>query len=362
MKRILKKLNRFLSKFDVELTRKSSLDRVRSEIYEFLPLPQKSRLPYFFRERNRNSESSDSSFLGNNFISFPHQQNSRLESLRKSYNSYNSPATDHSAWADGRAKRLDLTSFRGDSPYVWQNRDEFEINYLMTAYYAKVHDRMGLFEKLEEDRLFGVSTYELENGKLVSRDYLDSILEINFLAKHLSESFFNDATILDIGAGYGRFAYRLVKAFPEINRIFCTDAIPESTFLCEYYLNRRGVADKAITIPLPKIRSCVKSGSINLATNMHSFSECQLSTISWWLDSLRENLVEHLFIVPNGISDNSDHVPPLLSRESSGVGINFEAEIVSRGYKLLVKEPKFVDSAVNKYGIAPTGYYLFKLE
>ena len=360
MKRILKKLNRLLSKVDTELVRKSSLDKIRSEIYPFLPLQQKRRLSYFFKERSQKERSPNPLFLESNVISCTNQQNTRLKNLRKLYGLYSSPATAHSAWGDGRAAKVALTSFRGDSPYVWQGRDEFEINYLMTAYYVKVHDRLRLFEKMDEDPLFGVRTYELENGKLVSRDYLDSILEINFLAKHLSPSFFSNASVLDIGAGYGRFAHRLVKAFPEINQIVCTDAIPESTFLCEYYLNFRGVADKAITIPLPDFSSYVKNTSVHLATNMHSFSECPLKTICWWLDLVMEAQAEYLFIVPNGSSDRSNRVPPLLSREKNGSSLDFELEILSRGYMLHAKELKYADPSLNNYGIAPTGYYLFK--
>jgi hypothetical protein len=76
---------------------------------------------------------------------------------------------------------------------------------------------------------------------------------------------------LDIGGGYGRFAYRLTTAFPG-SLAYCVDAVPVSTFLCEYYLRYRDCAEyEAGAIPL-------NIGEANLtrtdlAVNIHSFSE-----------------------------------------------------------------------------------------
>jgi len=70
--------------------------------------------------------------------------------------------------------------------------------------------------------------------------------------------------------------------------------VAESTFLCEYYLGYRGVARRALTIPLDMISTEIRHRRIDVALNVHSFSECPLRAICWWLDLLVANRVRHL--------------------------------------------------------------------
>jgi hypothetical protein len=52
---------------------------------------------------------------------------------------------------------IDLRHFRGDNAYVAQYRDRnVDGDFCLTAYYLKSIDRLGLFERLDEDELFGV--------------------------------------------------------------------------------------------------------------------------------------------------------------------------------------------------------------
>jgi 2-polyprenyl-3-methyl-5-hydroxy-6-metoxy-1,4-benzoquinol methylase len=67
---------------------------------------------------------------------------------------------------------------------------------------------------LEEDDDFGAEVFDF-HGKVVSRDLLDSIIEINFLDRHLGFSSRRAVNVLDIGAGYGRLAHRMATAFPK---------------------------------------------------------------------------------------------------------------------------------------------------
>jgi putative sugar O-methyltransferase len=141
-------------------------------------------------------------------------------------------------------------------------------------------------ERLDEDGLFGAYTFDFNGEKLVSRDLLDSILEINFLDRHLGLARREGFNLLDVGAGYGRLAHRLATAFPGTMRIYCTDAVSESTFLCEYYLRFRGLADRTEVVPLDEIEARLRTVRIDVATNIHSFSECPMPQwnggwISW---------------------------------------------------------------------------------
>ena len=166
-------------------------------------------------------------------------------------------------------------------------------------------ERLGLLDRLDEDGLFGVHTFTID-GRRVSRDLLDSALELAFLERHLGISRGPVRTILDIGAGYGRLAHRAATAFPETVRYLCTDAIPTSTFLCEYYLGFRGLTGgdraSARVVPLHELESAIRPGEVDIAVNIHSFSECPPAAIEGWLGFLAGNRVAHLMIVPNAMA------------------------------------------------------------
>ena len=177
--------------------------------------------------------------------------------------------TDHSLWnAQYVASEIELTSFRADNAFVWQHREgNTELRHLLTTYYLQSIDTLNLLPIVHEDGLFGVTTYRC-GGQLVSRDLLDSLFEIYFLERHLGISEWRDATILDIGAGYGRLAHRISQALPRLGRVLCVDAIAESTFLCEYYLRFREVdTAQAEVIPLPDVEARMDIDDVTLATN-----------------------------------------------------------------------------------------------
>ncbi|MBO0887437.1 MAG: putative sugar O-methyltransferase, partial [Acidimicrobiales bacterium] len=225
--------------------------------------------------------------------------NPRLTELVHRYRAFDHPISAHSQWTDDYLNRnLDLRAFRGDQPYVWQLRDlNTEINYYVTFHYLS-QTAGDLLERLREDGLFGSYTVSFD-GRLVSRDLLDAANEIRFLEGALGLSARKGFNILDIGAGYGRLAHRLVEALPPFGKIFCVDAVPISTFLCEFYLRFRGVDDRASVVPLDELETVLSTNHIDLATNIHSFSECSLRAITAWIDLLAEHQVRHLFIVPN---------------------------------------------------------------
>jgi SAM-dependent MidA family methyltransferase len=160
--------------------------------------------------------------------------------------------------------------------------------------------------------------------------------------------------ILDIGAGYGRLAHRMLEALPSIKTYFCTDAVAVSSFICEYYLQFRKLENRSKVVPLNDIENTLKNNNIDIALNIHSFSECSIHAVEWWISLLEKNRVKFLMIVPNIYSDSKDL---LVSHDRQDINKVIE----KHGYKLLVKKPKFGDPVVQKYGINPTYYYLFEL-
>jgi hypothetical protein len=50
----------------------------------------------------------------------------------------------------------------------------------------------------------------------MTRDFLDSVAELNFLERRPAISQRTAVVLVDMGAGYGRLAYRSVVALPSI--------------------------------------------------------------------------------------------------------------------------------------------------
>lgn len=281
--------------------------------------------------------------------------NPLLVDLQRRYSSFNSEVTTPLRWGEGHLRTDDIAWFRGDNAYVWQLRGSNlnVLGYALALYYAKSIDTLGLLDKLEEDRAFGVFVFQIAD-KIVSRDLIDSVIELYFLEKHLGIASRQDFTVLDIGAGYGRLAYRAVTALPQLKHYFCTDAVPYSTFISDYYLRYRHVDRKAKVIPIDEIEKHLESHSIDLAINIHSFPECRISAIDWWVSRLQEYGVKHLFIVPNALDSGGEKL-------KTNDGHNFADIFPNHGYKLIVREPKYRDPIAQQYAICPTWHYLFEL-
>lgn len=175
-----------------------------------------------------------------------------------------------------------------------------------------------------------------------------------FLDRHLDIFSKPKLSVLDVGAGYGRLAHRMTSAVSGIERYFCTDAVAVSTFLCEYYLRFRGV-DKAQALPLDELDSTLARHPVDLAVNIHSFSECRLEAIEWWARLLRRYNVRWLMVVPNRSSSGGE-------RLQTNDGREFLPLLELYGYYTVVKEPKFLDPVVQEYGLSPSWHHLLELK
>jgi putative sugar O-methyltransferase len=286
--------------------------------------------------------------------------NLRIVELKKRYSILENASAHHSGWTDEHvSSQIEWPYFRGDNAYIWQLRDENQHeNYQVTADYIESRDRLGLLEKLTEDGAFGVYQYHTDEQKAVSRDLLDSIMEIYFLEDQLGLSKLPNINILDIGAGYGRLAYRMATAMPNIGQYFCVDAVAESTFLSEYYLKYRQVTDKAAVVALDQVEDFLQQNQIDLAINIHSFSECAIDSIEWWIKQVRKNQVKYFMIVPNCGQNGGKE---LTSIESDRTERLYDHLLAENNYELVCRQPKFLDPKVQACGVSPTYYYLYKL-
>jgi hypothetical protein len=277
--------------------------------------------------------------------------NPRLTELRERYAACDKAVTTPLIWRPEIVSQIDLKSFRGSKEYLSQIRGENDhTSYVATYYYLKNNDPKGLLQILKEPYDFGVFALKVD-GKWISRDLLDSISEIYFLDRHLGLSNCDAFSVLDIGAGYGRLACHLTKAMPNCEGYYCTDAVPESSFLCEYFIAHRGAEERAHVVPLDELTE--QPDMVDLAINIHSFPECTLEAIGWWMDVISEKRPTHLFVVPNAIDTGGRAL-------KNGAKQEFLNIIEKRGYRLKVREPKYQDIALQEYGLSPTHYFLFE--
>ncbi len=328
---LLRVANTLIRPIGVELCRRQALARLRS-----MQVPAHSGHP-----------------LPPGAAKYLQRDNPRLAELEDRYRKLPAAVIDHTQWSGGFAEsQIDLGRFRGDNPFVYQYRDgNSEANHILTADYLATVDRPGLFGRLTEDDLFGVCAFRGRNGEWITRDLLDSIAEILFLEDTMEISKRPEFSVLDIGAGYGRFAHRLFEAYPNVT-VRSTDALPLATFLCEFYLRFRGCEPRARAVPLDEL----PDEPFDLATNIHSFSECSLNTIRWWLDLVAEREIPYLMIVP---SRGRSGAAPLVSLEANGWLLDFMPELQKRGYELQHKQPKYADGLIQRIGVSPSVHYLF---
>jgi len=280
----------------------------------------------------------------------------RLAELRDAYAKLDLPVTVHSQWDSANvAGYLDLAHFRGDSMIQWHYREAVRTTRLKWFVYLnhiqRIDDR-ELLSRVTEDGLFGCWTYEYEGRPMVSRDLLESINELLFLGRAVDLFERPNLRVVDIGAGYGRLAERMCVAAPNIADYCCVDAIPESTFLSEYYLSFRGLVPPARVVPLHEI-DALDHASFDLALNVHSFSECTASAVGWWLERIGVWDVPQLFIVPN-------EPQGFLSRELDQSRVDLMPLFERAGYRVVASEPVISDPAVRELMRVDDVFYVFE--
>lgn len=296
---------------------------------------------------------------------FLKKDNPRLLDIRRRYANLNHLAAAHSHWtASFVDQNVDLLNFRGDNAYLWQvrqSRRDAQMRYFANTLYIERIDRRGLLPMMVEDGAFGCYTFQYQGRHGMSRDLLDSINEIYFLDRHIGLLDKPDLRVLDIGAGYGRLAHRMSEALPNLKSYVCVDAVPESTFLADYYLKHRGLPESlASVIPLDELHKLGAMPQFDVAVNIHSFTECNYEAIRWWLNMVSKLNIRWLLIAPNKGPGGSKH--DLFSIESDRTRRDFTNLLEEAGYKQELRAPKFDDPHLQD-GIpwfADTYYHLFQ--
>ena len=287
------------------------------------------------------------------------RDNPKLLEMQKRNAATQLPVTVPGLWGKKHLKQnISLSYFRGDNAYVWGYRNEplniVRMRFYMFARYIESIDKRGLMKTITEDGGFGCWYYDYKEFPKVSRDQLDSINELYFLDRNFKLFDKPDLKVLDIGAGYGRMAYRMLTAAPNVSKYYCTDAIPESSFICDYYLRHRKVDDRAEVVTLDELDTKLKPGTIDLAINIHSFSECNREAIRWWLQMIVRLQIPYLLLLPNDLDQFN-------STETNGDHLPYLPMMQDMGFEMVVKESIYRDSGYAEFVPNNDMIYLFKV-
>ena len=281
--------------------------------------------------------------------------NPQLQELEAAYNALDIPAAAHTQWQQSFLKKnLSMAWFRGDNAYVWQFRQlgkAARIRMYLAMLDVESRDDLGIMGKVTEDGRFGAWTFEFGKRPSISRDLLDSVNEINYLDDQMGLSTIDGLRVLDIGAGYGRLAHRMSTALPNLAAYDCIDGVATSTFLCDYYVKYRECPESVRVVPLPEHETLGER--YDVCVNVHSFSECSLEAIQWWLDRIAERDIGWLLIVPNTPEE-------LLSTELDGSMKPFRQDVLDRGYELVDSRPIHDNDELLPLIDLHDRFYLFK--
>ena len=142
----------------------------------------------------------------------------------------------------------------------------------------------------------------------------------------------------------------MCNALSNLTAYDCIDAIPESTFLCDYYLQFQ-VDNRARSVPLTEYQTL--SQRYDLAINIHSFSECSRVAVRWWLEQIRSRDIEWLLIVPNDPTE-------LLTSEADGTKEDFMPDVLDCGYELWDRRPTYMNPDLREFINVNDHFFLFR--
>jgi SAM-dependent methyltransferase len=271
-------------------------------------------------------------------------QNPKLMSLYERYREHTPYLRITSPLWHGIPQQLKLDNFRAHCGYLWTRESPFR--YKTAARYISRFDHLGLLRLLGEDNAFGCPTYTW-NGVDVSRDKLDSIMEIYYLIRKLGLGVCDPVKVLDIGAGYGRLAHRFTTLFKN-SEYYCVDAIPISTFLCEFYLKFRKVK-RGHVVPFDQIDT-LKKQRFDFAINVHSFPEQTRDSIECWMSLLDSLDLKRLVVV--------DHTGRWLTMELPDNHWScYFPTLQKHGWSLLDARPKYETVFGHVFGLYPEAVY-----
>ncbi len=139
-------------------------------------------------------------------------------------------------------------------------------------------------------------------GKMVSQDLANSLIEYYAMSEHVN--FKHIQRVLEIGGGYGRDAYVILKLNPHI-KVILVDITP-AIYIAQRYLSsvfsdrkifrvrkfstyeevRREMEEASIVFLMPDQLSLLPDNQIDLSINISSFGEMAKNQLEWYFEQL----------------------------------------------------------------------------
>jgi SAM-dependent methyltransferase len=205
-------------------------------------------------------------------------------------------------WKDWQDRVMaSLPNFCADKIYVDQDSIPEE-DFRRVAKEVQLMQNWTDLAGRNRDKEFGARTVDTPEFGDVTRMWLDSCIETDFLRRNLLQrGWMEDYEILDIGAGYGRLAVALNSLLLSCT---CVDAVPISTEICRHYCHR--FAPDVKVLALDEFLAGADDLRFDMAINVHSWSECSVEQTRRWVKLLKEMKVRWLFTVVHGTKRGGD--------------------------------------------------------
>lgn len=169
--------------------------------------------------------------------------------------------------------------------------------------FTRPHDTLGLLDGLEEPSL-GEPILVRHRGREITQDLCNSTLELNRIVQATGLDDFDGRTVLEVGAGYGRLAWLIARAWSGARIVVCD--IPPALAIAQWYLTalfpeRRAFGFRPFTdgeqvaaeldaaqlaFLLPHQLELVAPLEADLAINISSLGEMRLDQIARWFELL----------------------------------------------------------------------------
>jgi SAM-dependent methyltransferase len=198
-------------------------------------------------------------------------------------------------WRDWqRVVAASLPNFCADALYVEQ-KTQTQADFDRVADFVCEHGQVDRDGKTRDAEFGGIvrNTRALGN---VTRMWIDSNVEVDFVRRNLG--FLSDLSVLDVGAGYGRLA---ASMRPLVCRYCCVDPVPISTIVSRFYLAKHRPSVEVFS--MDEFAEEAPEIAIDLAVNVHSWSECSIPEVSRWVSALHDLEIPWLFTVSHGTLD-----------------------------------------------------------
>jgi putative sugar O-methyltransferase len=165
--------------------------------------------------------------------------------------------------------------------------------------YVQYRDRLGILEKVQEDPL-GDPIPIYDGDKLLTQDLALCALEINSALKFLELS--KIERVLEIGGGYGRWAYVFKKLLPSIE--YHIVDIPPTLAVSELYLTTL-FGPQNLHFHLPGGVKALPARHFDLVVNVSSFDEMNASQAQAYLAAMAEKARGFAYIKGHKYRDHS---------------------------------------------------------